>query len=112
MAEMYSNLHKMTRDRIYIKPEELSVRLELYLADQRERVRKEIYQELFSEAMRHESHPFKEIIALDTSRFKQIVLYMFRLGLSVDEIANSLLSDKASIMTLRSTLKKKYPISK
>lgn len=110
MADMYSSLDKMTKDRIYDKPEELLLRIELYLADQKEKVRKDLYNELFSEAMKHDSHPFREVACLEISRLNQIVLYMLRLEFTVDEIAHTLLSDKASIMTLRSSLKRKYMI--
>lgn len=110
MANMHSSLDKMTKDRIYDKPEELLLRIELYLADQKEKVRKDLYNELFSEAMKHDSHPFREVACLEISRLNQIVLYMLRLEFTVDEIAHTLLSDKASIMTLRSSLKRKYMI--
>lgn len=112
MASMYSGLSKMTKDRVYNKPEELLIRIELYLADQKEKVRKDIYDELLSEAMKHNLHPFREIIGLEISRLNQIVLYMLRLEFSAEEIAHTLLSDKASIMTLRSNLKKMYQITK
>lgn len=111
MADMYSSLDKMTKDRIYDKPEELLLRIELYLADQKEKVRKDLYNELFSEAMKHDSHPFRVIIGLGISRLNQIVLYMLQLEFSIDEIAHILLSDKTSIMTLRSSLRKQYLIS-
>lgn len=110
MANMHSSLDKMTKDRIYDKPEELLLRIELHLADQKEKVRKDLYNELFSEAMKHDLHPFREVACLEISRLNQIVLYMLRLEFTVDEIAHTLLSDKASIMTLRSSLKRKYMI--
>ena len=90
-------------------PVAYSIMTEEVLRQHIRRVRNELYNTVNSKAFREEFAIADEILGLNISNFKKVILILIVLEVSLEETYMIVLSSKESIMTIRSAFKKSYP---
>lgn len=89
-------------------PNDFIICIDLLLKEHEEKTRRKIYEVMCSEGFLKEFPEFRSIMKLGLSEFKQTVLFILALNINIDDISKILLSNRESIMTVRSYLKRMH----
>ena len=82
------------------------ISIDLLLKEQEDMTRRKIYGVMCSDDFLQKFPEFRNIMKLELSDFRRTVLFMLTLGMSVEDISKILLSNRESIMTVRSYLRR------
>lgn len=105
-----SDIYITMRKHSFQRTGEFQVMMERLQKKQSEFIRQSIYESMILTATTF-SHtkPIIQILTLKTSKFNQTILFMLTCEYSVEEIAQILITDKATVMTIRASIKRRFP---
>lgn len=104
-----SGMYNLLRTRTLRSQSEFQIVADTFMRNQIDELRSEIYKAVSSDVDCRSFFDFQIIDNKRVSKFKKLIILMSLIGYSDGEIACYLFTDKTSVRTNKSSLKKEYP---
>ena len=109
VSSMREGSYSLLRKRTLNNHAETQIVVDAFMKSQIENIRNDIYMAVASDVHCRSFFNFQRIDEKKASRFRKLIILMLLMELSDDDIACYLFTDKSSVRTSKSLLKKVYP---